>query len=301
MNQQPEETRPDVGGAPFRHVPLTAGLYLCAVPIGNARDVTLRTLDILASVDVIASEDTRTTRKLMEIHGVSIGTRPMIAYHDHSSAGVRDKIMDAVKAGKTVAYVSEAGTPLVADPGYKLAAAFRDGNLPLTAAPGASAVLTALTVAGLPSDAFHFFGFLPSTSTARRSALDGLRDIAATVVLYESPKRVHSLLSDIVQVLGDERDVAICRELTKKFEEVLRGTPTDLIEQLQDRSLKGEVVVLIGRGTETKLNDDDIKEALKSAMQTMRVKDAATVVAGATGMARRDVYQLALQLKDGSD
>jgi len=281
-----------------RQVPLSAGLYLCAVPIGNARDITLRTLDILASADVIASEDTRSTRKLMEIHGLSAGKRPMVAYHDHSGEAVRDRLVAAVEDGKSVAYVSEAGTPLVADPGYKLAAAFRDKGLAMTAAPGASAVLTALTVSGLPSDAFHFTGFLPSTQTARRKGLEDLRDIAATVVLYESPKRIHGLLGDICEVLGESRDIVICRELTKKFEEVLRGTAPELIEALEGRTLKGEIVVLIARGEGDVLNEDDVRDALKSAMKTMRVKDAATAVAGATGMARRDVYQLALSLKD---
>lgn len=281
-----------------RIVPLSAGLYLCAVPIGNARDITLRTLDILASADVIAAEDTRSTRKLMDIHGVPIGDRPMVAYHDHSGEAVRDRIIAAVGVGKSVAYVSEAGTPLVADPGYKLAAAFRAQDLPMTAAPGASAVLTALTVSGLPSDAFHFAGFLPNATTARRKGLEGLRDIPATVILYESPKRIHGLLGDICDVLGDGRDVVICRELTKKFEEVLRGTAPELVEALDGRTLKGEIVVLIARGDGVALNEDDVKDALISAMKTMRVKDAATAVAGATGMARRDVYQLALNLKD---
>lgn len=281
-----------------RLIPLSAGLYLCAVPIGNARDVTLRALDILASADVIAAEDTRTARKLMDIHGISIGKRPMVAYHDHSGGNVRDRLMAAVRDGKSVAYVSEAGTPLVADPGYKLVADMREADLPLTAAPGASAVLAALTVSGLPSDAFHFAGFLPSTKAARRTALKGLRDIAATVVLYESPKRIHGLLGDMCEVKMEDRDVVICRELTKKFEEVLRGSPTDLLDQIDGRTLKGEIVVLIGRGSGEKLDEDDVKEALKSAMQTMRIKDAATAVAGATGLARRDVYQMALQLKD---
>jgi 16S rRNA (cytidine1402-2'-O)-methyltransferase len=299
---EPEETRPEMNtagaGKAFRHVPLTAGLYLCAVPIGNARDVTLRTLDILASADVIAAEDTRTARKLMEIHGISIGNRPMVAYHDHSGENVRDRIMAAVEAGKSVAYVSEAGTPLVADPGYKLAATFRAKGLAMTTAPGASAVLAALTVSGLPSDAFHFAGFLPNATTARRKALERLREIPATVILYESPKRIHGLLKDVCDVLGDGRTVVMCRELTKKFEEVLSGTAPELLNALEGRTLKGEIVVLIARGDGEVLNEDDVKDALISAMQTMRVKDAATAVAGATGMARRDVYQLALSLKD---
>ena len=305
MIDEPEETRPAVdpeaakaaGATAFRHVPLAAGLYLCAVPIGNARDVTLRTLDILASADVIAAEDTRTARKLMEIHGISIGDRPMVAYHDHSGEAVRNRIMAAVREGKSVAYASEAGTPLIADPGYKLAAEMRAAGLPLTAAPGASAVLAALTVSGLPSDAFHFAGFLPSTTAARCRALEGLRDVQATVVLYESPRRVSGLLTDLVQVSGGMRQVVVCRELTKKFEEVMRGTAQQLLEDLDGRNLKGEVVVLIARGTSEQMSEEDVIDALKSALQTMRVKDAATAVAGASGMARRDVYQLALGLK----
>ena len=279
-------------------IPLSAGLYLCAVPIGNARDVTLRTLDILASADVIAAEDTRTARKLMEIHGISIGDRKMVAYHDHSGEGVRTRLMGLVRDGKSVAYVSEAGTPLVADPGYKLAADMRDADLPLTAAPGASAVLAALTVSGLPSDAFHFAGFLPNASGARRKGLEGLRGIDATIVLYESPKRIRALLGDITATMGPDKRVVICRELTKKFEEVLRGTAQELSDQLEDRNLKGEVVVLIARGDQKDVSEGDVKAALTKAMLTMRLKDAATAVAGATGMPRRDVYQLALRLKD---
>ena len=281
-----------------RVIPLSAGVYLCAVPIGNARDVTLRTLDILASADVIASEDTRTTRKLMEIHGVPIGERKMIAYHDHSGESVRDRLMGLVKDGRSVAYVSEAGTPLIADPGYKLAADMREADLPLTAAPGASAVLTALTISGLPSDAFHFAGFLPNATGARRKGLEALRPIDATLVLYESPKRIRALVDDIGATMGADRQVVICRELTKKFEEVLRGTPQQLAEILDDRSLKGEIVVLIARGEGEQIDEVDVSEALRKAMLTMRVKDAATAVAGATGLPRRDVYQLALSLKD---
>lgn len=281
-----------------RQVPLSAGLYLCAVPIGNARDVTLRTLDILASADLIAAEDTRTARKLMEIHGVPLGSRPMVAYHDHSDAAVRTRLMDTVRGGGSVAYVSEAGTPLVADPGYKLAADFQAAGLALTAAPGASAVLAALSVSGLPSDAFYFAGFLPNASAARQRALEPLRNLEATLVLYESPKRVKALLADIRDVLGPTRDVAICRELTKKFEEVRRGTPDTLLDDLAEGSLKGEVVVLIAKGSEGQTNETDVRAALRDAMRSMRVKDAASAVAGATGWPKRDVYQLALSLKE---
>lgn len=281
-----------------RNIPLSAGLYLCAVPIGNARDITLRALDILASADMIAAEDTRTARKLMEIHGISPGGRKMLAYHDHSAAHVRDNLVNAVKEGQSVAYVSEAGTPLVADPGYKLTLAMQDAGLPVTAAPGASAVLTALTLSGLPSDAFHFAGFLPNATGARKQALEGLKDIPATVIVYESPKRIEGLLGDITTTMGPDRAVVICRELTKKFEEILRGPAEQLLEILKTRALKGEIVVLIARSEGKTIHEADVKAALRNAMLTLRVKDAATAVAGATGLPRRDVYQMALDLKD---
>lgn len=281
-----------------RKVPLSAGLYLVATPIGNARDITLRALDILASADVIAAEDTRTARKIMEIHGIHAQGRVFVAYHDHSTAAVRDRLIAAVRSGQSLAYVSEAGTPLIADPGFKLALDMRDAGLPVTTAPGACAAISALTVSGLPSDAFYFAGFLPSTATARRAALGALKDIPATLIFYESPKRIQGLLGDLCDGSMDDRTVVICRELTKKFEEVLRGTPAELIAQLKDRSLKGEIVVLVARGHRANMKEDDVKAALIHAMQTMRIKDAADAVAGATGMARRDVYQLALSLKD---
>ncbi len=281
-----------------RNIPLSAGLYLCAVPIGNARDITLRVLDILASADVIAAEDTRTARKLMEIHGIAPGDRPMVAYHDHSTDATRARLVSRIAEGRSVAFVSEAGTPLVADPGYKLAQAVQEAGLPVTAAPGASAVLTALTLSGLPSDAFYFAGFLPSTQAARKRALEGCRDLPATVVFYESPKRVNGLLDDLCDTLGEERQVAICRELTKKFEEVLQGTAGDLRELCAERTLKGECVVLVGRGAAEKHDEQDVKAALVKAMASMRIKDAANAVSGAMGLPRRDVYQMALKLKE---
>ncbi len=281
-----------------RNLPLSAGLYLVATPIGNARDITLRALDILASADVIAAEDTRTARKIMDIHGVIVQGRPMVAYHDHSTGPVRDRLIAAVREGKSVAYVSEAGTPLIADPGYKLALEMRTAGLPVTTAPGVCAAIAALSVSGLPSDAFHFAGFLPNTSAARRSALGALKDVAATLIVYESPKRIQGLLGDLCEGVMAGRQVVICRELTKKFEEVLRGTPEALLDRIKEKPLKGEIVVLIARGEGSDLNEEDVREALLRAMQTMRIKDAANAVAGATGMARRDVYQIALTLKE---
>jgi 16S rRNA (cytidine1402-2'-O)-methyltransferase len=278
--------------------PLAAGLYFVATPIGSARDITLRALDVLASADVLVAEDTRTARKLMEIHGVPLGARRVLAFHDHSGEGVIAKLVAMMRDGQSVAYVSEAGTPLVADPGYELGvAAIKDG-IAVHTAPGASAVLAALTVSGLATDRFAFVGFLPNSRTQRQSEIAALRNVGFTLVFYESPKRIHEMLDDLVQVLGGEREGAICRELTKKFEEVQRGTLANLVDGLKDRRLKGELVVLVGRAGAVDVLDVDIDAALAQALETMRVKDAATTVAGAFGLPRKDVYQRALAMKE---
>lgn len=275
---------------------LPAGLYLVATPIGNARDITLRALDILASADVIAAEDTRTARKLMEIHGIKPGNRPLIAYHDHSGANGRAGLLKLIAAGKSVAYVSEAGTPLVSDPGYALAREVSAAGFLLTAAPGASAVLAALSLSGLPSDRFLFAGFAPSQKGARHRWLEELGRVPATLVIYESPKRVRDLLVDMVNTLGEDRRAALCRELTKKFEEVLRGSLGELAQVVSERELKGEIVVLVERGEES-VAVETMEEALRHAMLEMSLKDAAATVAEAYGLPRRKVYQAALEME----
>ncbi len=280
----------------FQTKPLTAGLYFVATPIGSARDMTLRGLDILANADLIAAEDTRTARKLMDIHGVPLGKRQVVAYHDHSGEKPTERLVDAVRSGKAVAYVSEAGTPLVADPGYELGAAMIAADLPVTSAPGASAVLAALTVSGLATDRFAFIGFLPTSGSQRETEIAALRDIAMTLVFYESPKRVRQMLIDLGNVLGAGRQAVVCRELTKKFEETTRGTLAELADAFADRTVKGEIVVLVSRSDGDVVEDADVQAALADALQTMRVKDAATMVAGALGLPRRQVYQMALGL-----
>ena len=278
---------------------LQPGLYLVATPIGNARDITLRALDILAAADVIAAEDTRTARKLLEIHGVALGERPLIAYHDHSGETGRAGIVKLIGAGKSVAYVSEAGTPLVSDPGYALARDVAAAGGYVTAAPGASAVLAALSLAGLPSDRFLFAGFAPSARAARRTWLEELVAVPATLVIYESPRRVHDLLADLVDIAGGSRRAAVARELTKKFEEVLRGDLGELSSRLEGRQLKGEVVVLVDRGHD-EVAEETMEAALRRALETMSLKDAAATVAEAYGIKRRKVYQAALEMeKDG--
>ena len=272
------------------------GLHFIATPIGAARDITLRALDILAGSDVLAAEDTRTLRHLMEIHGVALNGRPLWAYHDHNGEAVRPRILAALAEGKSVAYASEAGTPLVADPGYQLSkAAIAAGHVVL-AAPGPSAVLAALTVSGLPSDKFMFVGLPPNTSAARLSFLSEMAQIPATLVFYESPKRLSKLLTDMVSSLGEERRAVVCRELTKKFEETTRGTLGELVGVFDSVAIKGEIVVLVDRDHKVKADPITVETALRSALAQMSVKDAAAMVAESLALPRRDVYQVALNI-----
>lgn len=266
------------------------------VPIGTARDITLRALDVLASADVLAAEDTRSLRKLMDIHGVPLGDRRIIALHDHSQTTVQDRLLEAVRGGKSVAYASEAGMPLIADPGFELARAAHAADLPLTCAPGPSAVLTALSIGGLPTDAFFFVGFLPNAKTARLTALEKLAAVQGTLVCYESPKRLGAMLRDAAQVLGGTRQAAVCRELTKKFEEVQRGTLDTLALRYAKAAPKGEIVVLVDRPNSHSINPVDLESELKKALENMSVRDAADMVAQAHDLPRRQVYQAALAL-----
>lgn len=276
--------------------PLAGGLYLVATPIGTARDITLRALDILASADVLAAEDTRSMRKLMDIHGIAVGDRPMVSYHDHNGGKIRPRLLQYLAEGKSVAYGSEAGTPLVADPGFDLARAAREAGHLVTSAPGPSAVVTALTVAGLPTDRFMFAGFLPNAKGQRKSALAALKDVPATLAFYESPKRIAAMLRDAAEVMGEDRQAAVCRELTKKFEEVLRGTLLELAQICADRSLKGEIVVLIDRGHLPSVNQLQIEQEVNKALADMSVRDAADMVSTRFDLPRRQVYQIALEL-----
>lgn len=276
---------------------LAPGLYLVATPIGAARDITLRALDILAAADVIAAEDTRSLRRLLEIHGIVLGDRPLVAYHDHNGEKVRPRLLAALEAGKSVVYASEAGTPMVADPGYDLARAAVAAGHKLISAPGPSAVIAALTVAGLPTDKFLFAGFLPNTTSKRKSALRELGAVPATLIFYESPKRVAAMLADAAAVLGAGRRAAVCRELTKKFEEVLRGELGDLAADATGRDWKGEIVVLVEKGDSPNLGEADLDSLIMAALKEGTVRDAADRVAAETGMKRRQVYQRALELE----
>lgn len=279
---------------------LPVGLYFISTPIGAARDITLRAMDILGTADVIAAEDTRSLRHLMDIHGIPVGDRPLLSYHDHNGERVRPRILAALAEGKSVVYASEAGTPLVADPGYQLGVAVIAAGHAVTAAPGPSAALAALTVSGLPSDRFLFAGFAPNSGGQRRRWLEELRGVAATLILYESPKRINGLLGDMESVLGGTRRAAICRELTKKFEEVTRGSIAELVKVFESRTVKGEIVVLVDRARGTGAGEAEIEAALREALTCQSVKDAAASVADLTGAPKREVYQLALKLAGGN-
>ena len=301
MHDETPAEPPPRGGVPGRsaaRVRLEPGLHLIATPIGAARDITLRALDILASADVLAAEDTRSLRHLMEIHGVPLGGRPLWAYHDHNGAAVRPRILAALADGRSVAYASEAGTPLVADPGYQLARAVVAEGHVLRAAPGPSAVLAALAVSGLPSDRFLFAGFPPATAGARAAFLAELAEVPATVILFESPKRVMRTLMELVQSFGEGREAVVCRELTKRFEEVTRGTLGSLAEVMADREVRGEIVLVIGRPLAVVVAEGDLDAALRKALGRQSVKMAAAEVAASLGLPRRDVYQRALRLAD---
>lgn len=279
-----------------RVTPLQPGLYLVATPIGTARDITLRALDILASADILVAEDTRSLKKLLAIHGVPLGDRPVWSYHDHSGAGTRQKLVAEVAAGRSVAYASEAGTPMVSDPGYDLARDMIAAELPVTGAPGPSAAIAALLLSGLPSDRFLFLGFLPPKTSARRKALAEVARVPSSLILYESPKRVQGLLADLVQELGAMREAALCRELTKRFEEVIRAPLGKLQENLADHTIKGECVVVLGPPVQQDVSDEDIEMAVKNALERMSVRDAAAEVAEEFGIPRKRVYKMALEL-----
>ncbi|AXI48151.1 16S rRNA (cytidine(1402)-2'-O)-methyltransferase [Sulfitobacter sp. SK012] len=280
----------------YMNVKLAPGLYFVGVPIGSARDITLRALDVLASADVLAAEDTRSMRKLMDIHGVPLNGRRIVALHEHTGSGTVARLLEAAAQGQSVAYASEAGMPLIADPGFELSRAAGQAGLMVTCAPGPSAVVTALALGGLPTDAFFFAGFLPNAKAARLGALEKLRDVPGTLVFYESPKRVGAMLRDAGKTLGGERSAAVCRELTKKFEEIRRGTLDELAEAYAEANPKGEIVVLVARGNSPIVSETDVNSALRAALADMSMRDAVDAVAAAHALPRRQVYQAALAL-----
>ncbi len=278
---------------------LPGGLYLVATPIGNLADISLRALEVLAAAAVIACEDTRVTRKLAERYGI---VTPLIPYHEHNAAEARPKILTRLARGEAVALVSDAGTPLISDPGYKLVRAARDAGYAVTAIPGPSSVLTALNVAGLPADRFFFEGFLPPKRAARQKRIATLAAIPATLVLFESGPRLVATLADLADCLGP-RATAICRELTKLHEEVRRSDLASLArEYAQGGETRGEIVIVVAPPEKNGIQNADVDDMLRRALARLSLKDAVGEVMIASGRPRREVYQRALQLrKDAGD
>ena len=274
--------------------PLAPGLYVVATPIGNLRDITLRALDVLAGADLVLAEDTRVSGKLLSAFGLS---KKLERYDEHAAERARPKIMAVLAEGGRVALVSDAGTPLVSDPGYRLVREVAEAGHRVYPIPGPSALLAGLSAAGLPSDRFLFAGFPPPKSAARRTFLEELAGVRATLVFFEGGSRLADSLADMAAVLGD-REAVVCRELTKLYETIVRGPLSRLAADPQFEAPKGEIVVLVGPGREEEATAEDADAALAEALTRLKPADAAAEVAKALGLSRRDLYKRALALKD---
>lgn len=272
------------------------GLYLVSTPIGNLGDISDRAVKTLKSADIVACEDTRVTAKLFSLLGISA---PLTPYHEHNADKVRPALMKRLKNGETVALVSDAGTPLVNDPGYRLVQDCIAENVYVTAVPGASAVLTALQLSGLPCHRFLFSGFLPVKSAARKKELKELSTVNSTLIFYEAPQRIGETLDDMLDVLGDRR-IAVARELTKRFEETLRAPLSQVIANYRKNGVpKGEFVLVVAPpDKEEKIGEEKLKEILASALQKMSLKDAVAQTVKMTGLNKKQVYETALALKN---
>jgi 16S rRNA (cytidine1402-2'-O)-methyltransferase len=264
-------------------------LYVVATPIGNLEDITLRALRVLQEVDQIACEDTRHTRKLLDRHGIS---KPLVSYHEHNEQARAEELLRELESGKKIALVSDAGTPLIADPGYRLVALARARGIAVSPIPGPSALASALSASGLPTDSFYFGGFLPAKKTQRRKTLEEMKTYPATLVFYEAPHRILEALEDIAEVLGPRR-VTLARELTKVYEEFLVGEVSELREALAKRaSLKGEITLMIGKGEALGPDSTPIEAAFDKLIEAgVPRMDAMKTVARERGLSKREVYQ----------
>lgn len=273
---------------------IAPGLYVVATPIGNLGDITMRALDVLRAADIVACEDTRVSGKLLSHFGIKAR---ITSYHDHNSEEKRPELINALQEGRTVALISDAGTPLISDPGYKLVREAAQLGIKVVPIPGASSVTTALSVCGLPTDRFLFAGFLPAKAIARQKEIKELAAIPATLVLFESVHRLTETLADLAARIGD-RETVIARELTKLYEELRRGTLQELAKYYrQTGDPKGEVVIIIAPPSPIVASETDVDEMLRDHLTDMSVKDAATAVAKFTGLPRQEIYAKALALK----
>lgn len=284
-------------GASQQAVNLASGLYIVATPIGNLKDITIRALEVLAACDVIACEDTRVSRKLLAHY--DIRTR-LITYHEHNAEKQRPYLVDLLKEGKAIALISDAGTPLLSDPGYKLVADSLEEGCDVIPVPGASAMLSALVGAGLPTDQIHFAGFLPTKAGARSTRLMTLKDVPGTLVFYESPRRLDVVLNAMAEYLGGDRQAVVARELTKRFEEFTRGTLSELAAHFNGREApKGEAVILLGPALEKEMATEDIEAMILSGLQKgLHVKQISAELAVQTGRKKNEIYKMAQAFKD---
>ncbi len=276
--------------------PVEPGLHITATPIGNLADITLRALNTLAAVDLVLCEDTRITSRLLQRYQI---TTPMKPYHDHNGAKVRPKIVQDIKAGKAIALVSDAGTPLISDPGFKLVHELRTENLPVHMSPGVSAPIMTLALCSFPSDRFQFCGFLPPKSAARSTVLSQTAEYQGVSLFFESAKRIEKCLVDAAKVIPDAQ-IAIGRELTKRFEEIINGTPEQLLSEITERGgIKGEITLAVWPGVARSVDIDDerVETALKQSVQSMSAAKAALEVARMFGLQKRQLYDKAVALK----
>jgi len=283
-----------IAGQPFEAPELAPGLYIVSTPIGNLRDMTLRALETLAAVDVVYCEDTRTSARLLDHYGIEA---PRKALHEHNERALIEAILADIGRGGRVALISDAGTPLLSDPGFPLVRAAQEAGLPVFAVPGASALLAGLAVAGLPTDSFSFAGFLPAKAGARDTALRGIAGRRDTLVFYESPRRLGETLAAMAEIFGASRLGAVALELTKKFERVSRAPLGELAAQFADTETKGEAVILVEGANEIAVDPDQWRSALSEAMADQPLRAAVDEIAARFSLKRKDVYDAALALK----
>jgi 16S rRNA (cytidine1402-2'-O)-methyltransferase len=284
-----------LAGTVFPAPPLAPGLYVVATPIGNLRDMTVRALETLAAADLVLCEDTRLSARLLDHYGIKGPRQPL---HEHNERERVDGLVAELRQGRAIALISDAGTPLLSDPGFPLVRAARAAEVPVFAVPGPSALLAALATAGLPTDRFTFIGFLPAKAGARAGAVEELADRSETLVFYESPRRLGPTLSAMADAFGDDREAAVALELTKRFERVWRGPLGELAHQFAEGETKGEAVILVAGAPEGAAPDAaDWHEALREALGATPLRTAVDAIAATYGLKRRDVYAAALDLK----
>ena len=286
-----------ISGKVFDAPALPPALYVVSTPIGNLKDITLRALETLAGADLILCEDTRTSAKLLNAYGIKT---PKTALHEHNEVASAQNYVDEIKAGRSICLISDAGTPLISDPGFPLVRVAAEENISVFAIPGASALLGGLAVSGLPTDSFSFFGFLPPKQQARAKRLEELAAKTETLVFYESPKRIAATLAAVAEVMGGDRKVVVARELTKKFETLYRGAASEMATDFDEMAVKGEIVLMVAGADQQAIADPDAwRGALKELLTELPLRGAVDQIASDFGLKRKQVYQAALEMRDG--